>query len=46
MTWELCAFIFLAVIAVSFLFAFIEVWWKSRNDYFFGKAKPRSNDPK
>jgi len=41
MTWQACALLFLGIVVVCFLVAFVEVLWKSRNSYYNGSAKPR-----
>jgi len=46
MTWQACALLFLGIVAVCFLIAFIEMLWKSRNKYYIGSAKPRRNNHK
>ncbi len=46
MSWQACALLFLGVIAVSFLVAFIEVWWKSRDGYYTMSAKHRRTNRK
>jgi hypothetical protein len=46
MTWQACALLFLGIVVVCFLIAFIEVWWKSRKSYYIGSAKPRRNNHK
>jgi hypothetical protein len=46
MEWQAYALLFLGIIAVSFIVASIEVWWKSRHNYYMGSAKPRKNNHK
>lgn len=44
MTYQNVGLLFLAVVAISFLIAFIEIIWKSRHHYYGGKAKPRGGN--
>jgi hypothetical protein len=46
MTWQDYGLLFLGIVAVCFLIAFIEMLWKSRRTYFIGSAKPRKNNHK
>lgn len=46
MTWQACALLFLGIVVVCFLVAFIEMLWKSRNSYYTGGAKPRKTNHK
>jgi hypothetical protein len=46
MTWQACALLFLGIVVVCFLIAFIEVLWKSRDSYYPGSAKPRRTNHK
>jgi hypothetical protein len=46
MTWQAYALLFLGIVVVCFLIAFIEVLWKSRHSYYTGSAKPRKTTHK
>jgi hypothetical protein len=46
MTWQDCALLFLGIVVVCFMIAFIEVLWKSRDSYYTGSAKPRRTNRK
>jgi len=46
MTWQDYGLLFLGIVVVCFLIAFVEVWWKSRKSYYIGSAKPRKNSHK
>ncbi len=46
MTWQAYALLFLGIVVVCFLIAFIEMLWKSRRTYYVGSARPRKNNHK
>jgi len=46
MTWQACILLFLGIVVVCFLIAFVEMLWKSRHSYYIGSAKPRRNNHK